>query len=123
MIALKCDGNGSIIEQKARLVAKGYTQIPGVDFFVMYALVVRHESLRINLAIGTVLDYKIWQIDYASVYLNVLTHAPILIEQLGGYAKRPSEIFEIDLAGGQRVRGSDDADRNVLADRWEWQCK
>lgn len=66
-------------------MAKGFSQIPGVDYFVTYASVVKYESLQMNLAVRTVCDYKMWQINYMSAYLNVPTQAPILMEQLERY--------------------------------------
>ena len=45
MFALKYDADGRIIGCKAHLVAKGFSQIPGINYFATYALVVRYESL------------------------------------------------------------------------------
>ena len=97
---LKYNGDGHVVERKARLVAKGFTQIPGVDFFVTYASVVCHELLCMNPAIGIVCNYKIWQVNYASAYLNAPTQAPILMEQPEGYAKKPSNVFEVNIVVG-----------------------
>lgn len=104
--ALKYDSNGNITGRKARLVAKGFSQIPGVDYFATYASVVKYDSLRMNLAVGTVLDFGMWQIDYTSAYLNAPTQVPILMEQPEGYEVRPSEVYRVDVNTGERVRGS-----------------
>lgn len=50
--------DSEVADWKAHLVAKGYTQIPGVDFFDMYASVVRYESLRMTLAITAAKGWK-----------------------------------------------------------------
>lgn len=39
-----------------------------------------------NIALGTALDYEIWQVDYASAYLNVPNQVPVVMEQAEGYA-------------------------------------
>ena len=78
---LKYDVDGRVVGRKAQLVAKGFSQIPGVNYFATYASVVKYKSLRINLAVGTILDFKMWQINYTSAYLNAPNQVPILIEQ------------------------------------------
>ena len=77
---LKYDADGKVVGWKACLVAKGFSQIPRVDFFAMYTSVIKYESLHMNLAVGAVLDYKMWQINYMSTYLNAPTQVPILME-------------------------------------------
>ncbi|KAF5387622.1 hypothetical protein D9615_000717 [Tricholomella constricta] len=108
--ALKYDENGVITGRKARLVAKGFSQIPGVDFFASYASVVKYESLRINLALGTAKDWSIWQIDYSSAYLNAPNQVPILMEQPEGYELTPSQVLRMELMGGTRNGGGDTGD-------------
>lgn len=106
VFTLKYDGDGKVIGWKARLVAKGFSQIPSIDYFVTYALVVKYKSLRMNLAVGTVVDYEMWQVDYMSAYLNAPTQVPILMEQPEGYEVRPSNVYQVDINTGKQVRGS-----------------
>lgn len=87
--ANKYDTSGNVIDRKARLVAKGFSQIPGVDYFEMYASVVRYESLRMNLAIAAAKDMEAWQVDYVSAYLNSPTQVPIHMTQPEGYEVPP----------------------------------
>ncbi|GLB39961.1 putative reverse transcriptase (RNA-dependent DNA polymerase) [Lyophyllum shimeji] len=110
VFANKYDENGLIIGRKARLVAKGFTQIPGVDFFESYASVVRYESLRINLAVGTILGMEIWQVDYTSAYLNSPNQVPVLMEQPEGYIVRPSDVYEVSPAAGTKIKDNERAD-------------
>ncbi|GAW08486.1 retrovirus-related pol polyprotein from transposon tnt 1-94 [Lentinula edodes] len=70
VLAHKFDGNGNIIEEKARLVVNGKTQEEGRDYYQTFAAVLRFESLRILIALWVTLGYHIWQIDFASAYLN-----------------------------------------------------
>ena len=55
---------------KARLVARGYSQEEGIDYDETYALVVRLEEIRMFLAFTTHSDFKVYQIDVNSVFLN-----------------------------------------------------
>jgi len=48
----KLDAEGQIEHYKARLVAQGFSQIPGVNFDEMFALVTRHQTLRTLLALA-----------------------------------------------------------------------
>ena len=97
MFALKYGRNRQVMGRKAMLVAKEFTQILWVDFFATYASVVWHELLCMNLVIGTMFDYEIWQVNYATTYLKIPTQAPILMEQPEEYAKHPSEVFKINI--------------------------
>ncbi|KAF8823454.1 hypothetical protein HHX47_DHR10000197 [Lentinula edodes] len=70
VLAHKFDGDGKIVEEKARLVVNGRTQEEGRDYHHTFAAVLRFESLRILIALWVTLGYHIWQIDFASAYLN-----------------------------------------------------
>ncbi|RDB21876.1 Retrovirus-related Pol polyprotein from transposon TNT 1-94 [Hypsizygus marmoreus] len=115
--ANKYNENGDIVSRKARLVAKGFSQIPGVDFFASYASVVRYESLRINLALGTVNNMELWQVDYTSAYLNSPNQVPMLMEQPEGYEVKPSDVYEVLPGAGVRVEDNekDDDERSLVA--------
>lgn len=49
---LKHDGDGKITRYKARLITRGFSQVPGMDFFKTYALVVRLDMFRLLMAIA-----------------------------------------------------------------------
>jgi Reverse transcriptase (RNA-dependent DNA polymerase) len=61
--------NGNIDKFRARLVARGFTQRHGIDYNETFAPVVRMESLRILLAIATMEDLKVHQMDVVTAYL------------------------------------------------------
>jgi hypothetical protein len=67
----KTDEHGTVVRNKARIVAQGYTQIEGVDFDETFARVARLESIRILLFIACHLDFKLYQMDVKSAFLNV----------------------------------------------------
>ncbi|GJW67141.1 retrovirus-related pol polyprotein from transposon TNT 1-94 [Tanacetum coccineum] len=66
----KLDENGIVSRNKARLVAQGYNQQEGIDYDETYALVARLESIRILLAYACDLDFKLFQMDVKSAFLN-----------------------------------------------------
>jgi hypothetical protein len=66
----KKDEFGVIIMNKARLVAKGYSQVKGLDFEETFALVARLESIHVLLAYATHHDFKLYQMDVKSAFLN-----------------------------------------------------
>nr|GEW94631.1 copia protein [Tanacetum cinerariifolium] len=66
----KLDKNGVVSRNKARLVAQGYNQQEGIDYDETYTSVARVESIRILLAYACALDFKLFQMDVKSVFLN-----------------------------------------------------
>ena len=66
----KSDEHGTIIRNKSRLVAQEYTQVEGIDFDETFALVARLKSIRILLAIVSHLNFKLYQMDVNSAFLN-----------------------------------------------------
>ncbi|GJU65484.1 retrovirus-related pol polyprotein from transposon TNT 1-94 [Tanacetum coccineum] len=66
----KLDENGVVTRNKARLVAQGYNQQEGIDYDETYAPVARLESIRILLAYACALDFKLYQMDVKSAFLN-----------------------------------------------------
>nr|GEU66509.1 retrovirus-related Pol polyprotein from transposon TNT 1-94 [Tanacetum cinerariifolium] len=65
----KLDENGIVSRNKARLVAQGYSQQEGIDYDETYASVARLESI-ILLAYASALDFKLFQTDVKSAFLN-----------------------------------------------------
>lgn len=47
----KLDGKGTTTKYKARLVAKEYSQIEGVDFYEVFAPVIRYATVRTVMTI------------------------------------------------------------------------
>ena len=55
--------DGSIQRYKKRLVDQGFSQVHGIDYTKTFVPTIRHESLRIFLAITTLLRMIILQMD------------------------------------------------------------
>lgn len=70
MFATKTDEDGNCLKRKARLVAKGCSQRQGIDYDETFAPVVRHNSIRILLALAVQLDLKIDQMDVVTAFLH-----------------------------------------------------
>jgi len=68
----KLDGNGIVIRNKARLVAKGYNQEEGIDYEETFAPVARLEAIRMLLAYASIMNFKLYQMNVKSVFLNGL---------------------------------------------------
>jgi len=74
------DESENIIRNKARLVAKSYTQIEGTDFEKTFALVTRFEAIRMTLAFASFKDFKLFQMDAKSVFLNSFIEEEVYVE-------------------------------------------
>ncbi|GKD08193.1 retrovirus-related pol polyprotein from transposon TNT 1-94, partial [Tanacetum coccineum] len=76
----KLDENGIVSRNKARLVAQGYNQQEGIDYDETYAPVARLELIRILLAIAYANDFKLYQMDVKSGFLNGFIKPPGFID-------------------------------------------
>ena len=70
----KVEKLGIIVRNKARLVAKGYNQEEGNDYDETCAPVARLESIRLLLAFACIREFKLFQMDVKSVFLNICIH-------------------------------------------------
>jgi hypothetical protein len=68
----KEDKHGVVTRNNARLIAKGYSQVEFLDFDEPFAPVARLQSIRILFAYVTQHEFKIYQMDVKSVFLNGL---------------------------------------------------
>jgi hypothetical protein len=81
-------------------VAQGFTQVEGLDFGETYALVARLESIRILLAFATHHDFKLFQRDVKSAFLNGPLSETMYVEQPPGFKdpKFPDHVYRLDKA-------------------------
>ncbi|GJZ76178.1 retrovirus-related pol polyprotein from transposon TNT 1-94 [Tanacetum coccineum] len=96
----KLDENGIVSRKKARLVAQGYNQQEGIDFDETYAPVARLESIRILLAYACAHDFKLFQMDVKSAFLNGLINKEVYGAQPPGFIdfKKPNHVFKLKKA-------------------------
>ncbi|GKD03095.1 retrovirus-related pol polyprotein from transposon TNT 1-94 [Tanacetum coccineum] len=79
----KLDKNSIVSRNKARLVAQGYNQQEGIDYDETYAPVARLKSIRILLAYDCALDFKLFQMDVKSTFLNDFINEEFEMSMMG----------------------------------------
>jgi hypothetical protein len=79
------DEFGVVTWNKARLVAKGYSQVEYLDFEETFAPVARLESIHILLTYVAHHDFKLYQIDVKSAFMNGLVKEEVYIKQPPGF--------------------------------------
>ncbi|GJU61348.1 putative RNA-directed DNA polymerase [Tanacetum coccineum] len=90
----KTDMDGKVHTYKVRLVAKGYTQTHGIDYEETFSPVAKIKSNRIMLAIAAFHDFKIWQMDVKTGFLNGKLTEDVFMTQPEGFenAKHPKRF-------------------------------
>jgi len=81
----KTDETGIVTRNKARLVAKGYSQEEGIDFDETFAPVARLEAIRIFLAYAAHANFKVYQMDVKSAFLNGELEEEVYVAQPPGF--------------------------------------
>ena len=77
----KLDENGIVVRNKIKLVTKGYNQEEDIEFDETYTPVVRLEASRQLLTFVYFINFKLYQIDIKSIFLNKFTSKEVYIEQ------------------------------------------
>ncbi|KAK2382949.1 putative mitochondrial protein [Trifolium repens] len=96
----KLDENGIIIRNKARLVAQGYNQEEGIDYEETYAPVARLEAIRLLLAYACNMNFKLYQMDVKSAFLNGYINEEVYVKQPPGFENHelPDYVFKLKRA-------------------------
>jgi hypothetical protein len=87
----KYKANGEVDKHKARLVAKGFAQEYGVDYNETFAPVTRLDTIRMVLAIAAQHNWKVYQMDVKSAFLNEYLEEEVYVQQPPGYEVRGQE--------------------------------
>ena len=64
-------------------MAQGYTQVEGIDFDESFAPFAKLESIRILLSIACIMNFKLYQMDVKSAFLNGFLNEEVLSNQRG----------------------------------------
>ncbi|GKF01288.1 retrovirus-related pol polyprotein from transposon TNT 1-94 [Tanacetum coccineum] len=81
----KKDEHGITTKNKARLVAQGYSQEEGIDYDETSAPVARMEAIRIFLVFATYMNFKVYQMDVKSAFLNGKLKEEVYVKQPPGF--------------------------------------
>jgi hypothetical protein len=71
--------DGEAVRNETHLVAQGFSQMEGLDFGEIFALVTRLEAIRILLAFATSMEFKLYQIDVKSAFLNCVIQEEVFV--------------------------------------------
>ncbi|KAJ4718900.1 Retrovirus-related Pol polyprotein from transposon TNT 1-94 [Melia azedarach] len=83
----KLKENGEVDKYKARLVAKGYKQEFGIDYKEVFAPVVRHDTIRLVIAMAAQNSWPIFQLDVKLAFLHGELQEQVFSDQPPGYVK------------------------------------
>ena len=83
MFRRKNNTDGSLQTFKARL-AKGFRQKEGIDYFDTYALIARIASIRVLLALASIFNLYVHQMDVKTAFLDGDLDEEVYIEQPEG---------------------------------------
>ncbi|GJW08361.1 retrovirus-related pol polyprotein from transposon TNT 1-94 [Tanacetum coccineum] len=88
------------IKNKARLVAQGYSQEEGIDYDETFAPVARMEAIRIFLAFATYMNFKVYQMDVKSAFLNGKLKEEVYVKQPTSFesSEFPDYVCKLDKA-------------------------
>ncbi|GJR35650.1 retrovirus-related pol polyprotein from transposon TNT 1-94 [Tanacetum coccineum] len=91
---------GNLNQRTLRLVAQGYNQQEGIDYDETYAPVARLESIRILLAYACALDFKLFQMDVKSAFLNGFINEEVYVAQPLGFIdfEKPDHVYKLKKA-------------------------
>ncbi|GJV21636.1 retrovirus-related pol polyprotein from transposon TNT 1-94 [Tanacetum coccineum] len=93
----KLDENGVVSRNKAKLIAQGYNQQEGIDYGETYAPVARLEFIRILLAYACALDFKLFEMDVKSAFLNGIINEEVYVAQPLGFIDfaKPNHVYRL----------------------------
>ena len=96
----KTDESGTVIKNKDRLVAKGYNQQEGIDYEETFTPIARMEALMIFLAYATYMNFKVYQMDVKSAFLNGNIKEDVYVQQPPGFesSEFPNHVYKLNKA-------------------------
>ena len=84
-------GVGIIEKYKVRLVAKRYSQKEGIDYEDTFSPVAKLNTIRVMIALATKHNWKLYQLDVKSTFLNGELKEEVYLVQPEGFVKEGKE--------------------------------
>jgi hypothetical protein len=82
----KMNEKGQVVRNKTKLVCKGYAQVEGQEFDETFAPVERLEAIIMFLAYSCHKNFKLYQMDVKSAFLNGDLEEEVYMEQPEGFS-------------------------------------
>jgi hypothetical protein len=82
----KMNEQGQIVKNKAKLVCKRCAQVEGHNFDETFAPVARLEAIEIFLSYACYKNFKVYQMDVTSAFLNGDLEEEVYVEQPEGFS-------------------------------------
>lgn len=79
------DEQGEVVRNKAWLVCKGYSQMERIDFEETFSPVARIEVVILFLSYVAYKDFKVYQMDVKSAFLNGELEEEVYIKKPDGF--------------------------------------
>jgi len=99
------DELGIVTRNKARVVVQGCNEEEGIDYEETFASIARIEAIIILIAFAAHMEFKLYQIDVKSVFLNGYLKEEVYVIQPLGFENNefPSHVFKLDKVLGMSV--------------------
>ncbi|GJV89588.1 retrovirus-related pol polyprotein from transposon TNT 1-94 [Tanacetum coccineum] len=94
---------GNLNQRTLRLVAQGYNQQESINYDETYAPVARLESIRILLAYACALDFKLFQMDVKSAFLNGFINEEYIKEMLKKFGLEESKPMKTPMSSDTKL--------------------
>jgi len=96
----KLDESGVITRNKARLVAQRYNQEEGIDYDETFAPIARLEGVRLFLIFDCMREFKLFQMDVKSAFLNGIINEEVYVSELPGFEDHllPNHVYKLKKA-------------------------
>jgi hypothetical protein len=89
----KLNEDGKVVRNKARLVCQRHAQVEIIDFEETFAPVALLEAIRIFLAFESFNNFKVYQMDAKSTFLNGDLEEEVYIEYPEGFLLSEDEDY------------------------------
>jgi hypothetical protein len=93
ILTLSCE----VVRNKAHLVAQGFSQVESLYLGETFAPVAHLEAIRILLAFATSKEFKHYQMNVKSAFLNGVFQEEVFVRQHSGFKnpKYPNRVYKL----------------------------